>query len=152
MEGRKQGVSIRISTEDVEKIKRIARRLEVRDSDIIRYAIKGMLNRLSPLDVSGACGRNVLPVFIENGAELARTFGLDTTKLDRIINGDPADPGQAVSRKDIELLAMSGTADGYLRMRIREIIRPDSDSKDISAKLQEYLYEKYLMQEESLAD
>jgi hypothetical protein len=152
MEGRKQGVSIRISTEDVEKIKQIARRLEVRDSDVIRYAIKGMLNRLSPLDVTGSYGRNVLPVFIENGAELARTFGLDTTKLERIINGDVAVPGESVSRKDIELLAMSGTADGYLRMRIREIVRQDSDSKDIAAMLQEYLYGKYLMQEESLAD
>ena len=152
MEGRKQGVSIRISTDDVVKIKQIARRIEVRDSDVIRYAIKSMLNRLSPLDVEGTYGRNVLPVFIENGSELARTFGLDTSKLDHIINGDHAPPEESVSRKDIELLAMSGTADGYLRMRIREIVRQDSDSKDIAAMLQEYLYEKYLMQEESLAD
>jgi hypothetical protein len=152
MESRKQGVSIRISTEDVEKIKRIARRLAVRDSDVIRYAIKNMLNRLSPLDVAGIVGKEILPVFIENGAELARAFELDVVKLDRIINGKLENTEDGVSRRDIELLTLSGTADGYLRMRIREVIRQDGDSKDVAEMLQQYLYEKYLMQAQTGTD
>lgn len=152
MESRKQGVSIRISTEDVEKIKRIARRLAVRDSDVIRYAIKNMLNRLSPLDVAGIVGKEILPVFIENGAELARAFELDVVKLDRIINGKLENTEDGVSRRDIELLTLSGTADGYLRMRIREVIRQDGDSKDVAEMLQQYLYEKYLMQAQTCTD
>ena len=152
MESRKQAVSIRISTEDVEKIKRIARRLAVRDSDVIRYAIKNMLNRLSPLDVAGIVGKEILPVFIENGAELARAFELDVVKLDRIINGKLENTEDGVSRRDIELLTLSGTADGYLRMRIREVIRQDGDSKDVAEMLQQYLYEKYLMQAQTGTD
>ena len=152
MESRKQGVSIRISTEDVEKIKRIARRLAVRDSDVIRYAIKNMLNRLSPLDAAGIVGKEILPVFIENGAELARAFELDVVKLDRIINGKLENTEDAVSRRDIELLTLSGTADCYLRMRIREVIRQDGDSKDVAEMLQQYLYEKYLMQAQTCTD
>lgn len=152
MEGRKQGVSIRMSTEDVDRIKQIARRLAVRDSDVIRYAIKSLLNRLSPLDVAGTYGKEVLPVFIENGAELARTFGLDTKKLDAIINGDLQDQQDTVSRKDVELLAMSGTADSYLRMRIRKLVQDDSNTRDVTSMLQEYLYEKYLLEPDTCTD
>jgi Arc/MetJ-type ribon-helix-helix transcriptional regulator len=43
MENRKQAVSIRMSASDVRKIKRLAERLGVRDSDIIRFAVKSML-------------------------------------------------------------------------------------------------------------
>jgi predicted DNA-binding protein len=152
MESRKQGVSIRMSTEDVEKIKRIAKRLEVRDSDVIRYAIKSMLNRLSPLDVAAIVGKELLPVFIENGAELARAFELNTAKLDRIINGMLENPEETISRRDIELLTLSGTADCYLRMRIREVVRQDCDSKDVAEMLQQYLYKKYLMDEQPHGD
>ena len=152
MENRKQGVSIRVSTQDVEKIKQIARRLSVRDSDVIRYAIKSMLNRLSPLDMPGKYGKEILPVFIECGAELAHAFELDAVKLDRIINGKLETPDQAVSRRDIELLTLSGTADGYLRMRIREVVHQNVDSKDVVEMLQQYLYEKYLMDAQTRAD
>jgi predicted DNA-binding protein len=147
MESRKQGVSIRISTEEVEKIKCIAKRLSVRDSDVIRHAIKSMLNRLSPLDVEEVVGRDVVPVFIENGAELARAFELDAAKLDRIINGGIQDTPEAVSRRDIELLMLSGTADGYLRMRVREVVRAEDNAKDVTEMLQQYLYEKYVIDE-----
>ena len=152
MESRKQGVSIRISTEDLERIKRIARRLSVRDSDVIRHAIKSMLNRLSPLDVEEVVGRDILPVFIENGAELARAFELDAAKLDRIINGETESAGKSVSRRDIELLTLSGNADGYLRMRVREVVRREADAKDIAEMLQQYLYEKYLLEDRTAGD
>jgi predicted DNA-binding protein len=152
MESRKQGVSIRISTEDVDKIKRIARRLSVRDSDVIRHAIKSLLNRLSPLDVEEVVGRDILPVFIEHGAELARAFELDAAKLDRIINGATEHAGASVSRRDIELLTLSGTADGYLRMRVREVVRPEGDAKDVAEMLQQYLYEKYVLDERTGRD
>lgn len=152
MDNRKQGVSIRISTEDVEKIKRIARRLSVRDSDVIRYAIKNLLNRLSPLDADEIVGRDILPVFIEHGAELARAFDLDAGKLDRIINGALLNTEQAVSRRDIELLTLSGTAYGNLRLRIREVVRQEGNSTDVAEMLQQYLYEKYLTDEPTPAD
>jgi hypothetical protein len=149
MESRKQGVSIRISSEDVDKIRQIARRLTVRDSDVIRYAIKSMLNRLSPLDVAGTFGKEVLPAFIENGADLAHAFDLNTAKLDLIINGSQANPADKVSRRDIELLTLSGKTDGYLRMRISEVVQQKGDSRDVAAQIQKYLYEKYMTHTET---
>ena len=47
---------------------------------------------------------------------------------------------------------LSGTADGYLRMRIREVVPQDGDAKDVAEMLQKYLYEKYLMVQQTPAD
>ena len=46
VEGRKQAVSIRMNATDVRKVKKLASRLGVRDSDVIRFAVKNMLARL----------------------------------------------------------------------------------------------------------
>jgi hypothetical protein len=49
VESRKQAVSIRMNAADVRKVKKLATRLGVRDSDVIRFAVKNMLARLGPL-------------------------------------------------------------------------------------------------------
>ena len=49
MDSRKQAVSIRMSAADIRSVKRLAERLGVRDSDVIRFAVKVMLGRLAPL-------------------------------------------------------------------------------------------------------
>ena len=64
---KKQAVSIRLGESDIRNIKRMARRLGVRDSDIIRYAIKTMLSRMSPLCDAEIRGRNLVPVLVESG-------------------------------------------------------------------------------------
>ena len=68
---------MRISESDHLKIKRIANRLGVRDSDMYRYAIKTVLSKLSPLDHKNRSGSEVLPAFIECGKELSSFFNLD---------------------------------------------------------------------------
>ena len=47
--GRKRAVSMRVSVADLRKIRCIAQRLDVRESEVLRFAIKTMLNRLSLL-------------------------------------------------------------------------------------------------------
>src|SRR5579859_372284 len=69
IESRKQAVSIRMNSTDVRKVKKLAGRLGVRDSDVIRFAVKSMLARLGPLYDPDAHGRNLVPVFVESGAE-----------------------------------------------------------------------------------
>jgi 16S rRNA U516 pseudouridylate synthase RsuA-like enzyme len=59
---RKQAVSIRLGEGDVRNIKRMAQRLGVRDSDIIRFAVKSMLSRIAPLCDDAIRGRNLVPV------------------------------------------------------------------------------------------
>lgn len=144
MDNRKQGVSIRMSTKDVGNIKKISARLGVRDSDVIRYAVKSTLCRLMLLQSDDAWGKDVLPVFIEYGAELAQAFDLDVSKLNQVINGTLEDPERIIGRKDIELLTMSGSTDGYMRMRVMEAVQADSDQLDINSMLRNYLYRKYI--------
>ncbi len=74
IESRKQAVSIRMNSTDVRKVKKVASRLGVRDSDVIRFAVKSMLARLGPLYDPEAHGRNLVPVFVESGADLLRFF------------------------------------------------------------------------------
>ena len=40
VDSRKQAISIRMNGADVRKVKKLAQRLAVRDSDVIRFAVK----------------------------------------------------------------------------------------------------------------
>jgi hypothetical protein len=146
VENRKRAVSIRLGKTDLRNVKQIARRLGVRDSDVIRFAIKSMLNRISPLCDEGVNGRNLVPVLLESGDELIRFFELDAYRLDSIIN-ERSREDLRVDRDDIALLAMSGLREHYLHMRING----SSQSEDGASRqqtLRMYLYDKYLRRSE----
>lgn len=146
MESRKQAVSIRMNGADVRKVKRLAQRLGARDSDVIRFAVKLMLARLSPLSEPEARGRNLLPVFVESGAELLRFFELDAARLDLIIN-EGVEPLKRVDRDDIALLALSGGSARYAELRLSGMPRgerADPEAREPSEQLRAYLYDKYV--------
>jgi hypothetical protein len=139
---RKQAVSIRLGESDVRNIKRMAKRLGVRDSDIIRFAIKSTMNRIAPLCDQAIRGRNLVPVLVESGDELIRYFELDAFRLESIIN-EKVDEGRQVERDDIALLAMSGLRDEYLVMRLKDGNGASSDAAP-ARSLRCYLYDKYV--------
>ncbi len=120
IESRKQAVSIRMNVSDVRKVKRLAGRLGVRDSDVIRFAVKSMLSRLGPLYDSEVRGRNLVPVFVEFGTELLRFFDLDGARLEAIVN-EGVEPGKRVDRDDIALLALSGAQEPYAALEALEL-------------------------------
>lgn len=140
---RKQAVSIRLGEADIRNIKRIAKRLGVRDSDIIRFAIKSTLNRVAPLCDQAIRGRNLVPVLVESGDELIRYFELDAYRLESIIN-EKVDEGRQVERDDIALLAMSGLREEYLVMRLKEGNIASADPSTPARSLRGYLYDKYV--------
>lgn len=140
---RKQAISIRLGASDVRNIKRIAGRLGVRDSDIIRFAIKSSLGRVAPLCDESIRGRNLVPVLVESGDELIRYFELDAFRLESIIN-ERADPDQLVDRYDIALLAMSGLREGYLAMRLKDGEGGGGDASAPAGSMRGYLYDKYV--------
>src|SRR5215471_3025865 len=145
-EGRKKAVSIRISVSDVRKLKRLAQRLGVRDSDVVRFALKSMLTRLVPLTDPEVRGRNLVPVFVESGAELLRYFDLDAARLEAIIN-DSIGNERRVEREDIALLALTGTQDAYAALKLSELNHKDGAtlrSGELSSSLRRYLYDKYV--------
>jgi len=139
---RKQAVSIRLGEGDVRNIKRMAQRLGVRDSDIIRFAIKSMLSRIAPLCDDAIRGRNLVPVLVESGDELIRYFELDAYRLDSIIN-EQAGATTRVDRDDIALLAMSGLREQYLVMRMQDGSAVPHEPVP-GRSLRNYLYDKYV--------
>ena len=142
IEQRKRAVSIRLGETDVRNMKRMAKRLGVRDSDIIRFAIKSMLGRISPLCDEAIAGRNLVPVLIESGDELIRHFELDAYRLENIIN-QHATSDLRVDRDDIALLAMSGLREQYLVMRMKDC-SGGGESGLPARSLRNYLYDKYV--------
>ncbi len=143
----KQLVSIRLSRSDFNKIKLIARRLGVRDSDVIRFAIRSTLGKLGPLHDTNLGGRDLLPVFVELGVELTTYFEIDSTQLDKIINNGVEHETQRVARDDIKLLTMTAMPEHYIYLRLKEVTGNSIDALGVSAALRQYLYDKYLQGE-----
>jgi hypothetical protein len=155
MEGRKQAVSIRLNAADVRNLRKLSRRLGVRNSDVIRFAIKNALTRLAPLCDGEVKGRALVPALVDSGADLMRYLDLDVADLEAIINeGAPHD--QQVDRADVQLLTMSGLPAGYARLRLVRIgsarapegagIPADAMAEEgqLNQSLRRYFYEKYV--------
>jgi hypothetical protein len=146
VESRKQAVSIRMNSSDVRKVKKLAGRLGVRDSDVIRFAVKSMLAKLGPLYDPEVHGRNLVPVFVESGSELLRFFEIDAAKLEGIINGG-VDTDHHVDREDIALLALTSAQEPYAALRLSELEqteRPRRGPVELMESLRQYLYAKYV--------
>jgi hypothetical protein len=143
---RKKAVSIRMSSADVRRVKNLAQRLNVRDSDVIRFAVRGMLARLGPLYDPEQRGRDLVPVLVEAGAEFLRFFDLDANRLDAIINAD-VDLDKRVAREDLALLALAGVQEPYAALKLSELNNTDERlfrPSDLSSSIRQYLYEKYI--------
>jgi hypothetical protein len=159
MEGRKQAVSLRLNSADLRNVRKLAKRLGVRNSDVIRFALKSCIARLEPLLESEARGRTLVPVFVEAGADMARYLDLDATRIDSIINEGVGEGGNRVERADIHLLAGIGAPQSYARLRLVNVGngRPvtawatelDSAAEDQvqMQSLRKYLYEKYVYED-----
>lgn len=149
MNSRKRAVSIRMSSADIGSVKKLAKRLGVRDSDVIRCAVKMMMTKLGPLADSAVRGRSLVPLFMESGGDLFRHFDIDAARLENIINEGVTEDAQ-VEHDDIQLLAMNGVQRSYIKLRLNAIggnshhvdERGQDDRLDDS--LRQYLYDKYV--------
>ena len=148
-DNRKQAVSLRVSTGDLRKVKKLAQRLEVRDSDVIRFALKTMLARLAPLCDNSVRGRGLIPVFIEAGSDLFHHFDIDGARLEEIVNGG-ASKEQAVEPVDLHRIAIARLQQNYAKLRPTKL--PDDHSQReapplddlFEGQLRSYLYAKYI--------
>lgn len=105
--GRKRAVSVRLHVADLRKIKKISERLGVRDSDVIRYAVKSLLVKLSPIADPSVRGRSLVPVFLEMGRDLTHGFDIDAAQLHEILN-EGASPEESVGIDDLHMITMAG--------------------------------------------
>ncbi len=157
MEGRKQAISIRLSAADLRNVKKLSKRLGVRYSDVIRYAVKSTLAKLGPLFDSEVRGRNLVPVFVEAGNEMVRYLDLDPARLETIIN-DGVPEESRVDHADIQLIALSGVQRSYAKLRLTSIngVRASgqetpersasNDDEPLDQSLRRYLYDKYVFE------
>jgi hypothetical protein len=149
-EKRKQAVSIRLGSGDVRKVKLLAGRLGVRDSDVIRFALKWTMNRVAPLCDPEIRGPSLVPMFVETGAELIRHFELDAFRLETIINEGVAND-RRVSHDDIALLALAGSQQPYALLRLLPARTNGDAGVEVVAgtpasveALRQHLYDKYV--------
>lgn len=147
---RKQAVSIRLGSGDIRKVKRLAERLGVRDSDVIRFALKWALNRVAPLCDPEIKGPSLVPVFVEAGAELIRHFELDAYRLEAVIN-EGVERERRVSHDDVALLALAGSQQPYALLQLRTSSAAETPAASINA-LRQYLYDKYVYSKGGPAD
>ena len=155
-ESRTKTFSMRLTEAEHAKLREIARRLGVTDASVMRYAIRSMLNRLAPLHERNATGCSLLPVFVEHGAELARYFDLDASRLSLILNGDDETEQSEpkVEPEDLVLLSMSGLDEPRVHAKLRELRKEGVEHTNVPETLRTYFYEKYIYrpQEEQGSD
>lgn len=136
-------ISVRLRGSDIDRIKAIARRMDVSDSEIFRFGMRLALARLLPLLDDKACGFRLLPIFVENDAELVRHFDMDAAHLERVINHRCTALDSAVDPADLNLLTLHGLPSDYLRLRMQELTGEAVDSASMWKSLRGYLYRKY---------
>jgi hypothetical protein len=143
MSNKKQCVSVRLKNGDLQKIEQIANRLNVKNSDVIRYAVKAMLKSLMPLHDDEVKGHRLLPMIIDHCCDLSHHFDLDADQLENIINADSTNKDECVQRHDIELLALCGLSPEHIQYKFQEITGQNATTDEIPHLLKEYLINKY---------
>lgn len=144
IENRKQLVSVRLCQADIERIRAIAGRLRVRESDVIRFALRLAFSKLAPLLDMDAHGVDLIPIFLECGPELTYHFDLDSRTLDAILNDGVGDSQKKIDSGDIELIAALHIPGNHLHAKLRALPKLEMGRLSLSSALQQYLYEKYI--------
>jgi hypothetical protein len=148
VKSRKSAVSVRMGVTDLHKMKAIAKRLGVRDSDVFRYAVKTSLAQLAPLVDPAVQGRHLLPALVEAGPMLLQYFELDAARLAEIVNSGVENPELLVASEDLTLLSMSGVQEPYALVKLSELLDDGAtvptEKEGLVDALREYLYEKYV--------
>lgn len=144
----KQVVSVRLSASDIERVKTVARRLRVYETEVFRFALKTVLARLAPLCDSATTGRDLMPVFADCGPEMVAHFQLDESRLTRILDEGTELTDNAVDRLDVSLLALSSMPDSFAYQSLFERLAQEvlSGGEPLPG-LREYLNRKYISTE-----
>jgi hypothetical protein len=138
---KKQIVSIRLNNDDRAGIRMTAARLLVRESELYRFAVCHLLNRLHKLHDDASIGSDLIPLFLEFREEFNNQLSLKKHQLFKIFNGRTPPQNKFVAMADIELLLLPQHS---VRQRLHST-QEASSHKDASTEiwLKNYLYFKY---------
>jgi hypothetical protein len=138
---KKHIVSMRLNNTDRNAIQTMASRLFVRESELYRFAVNNLLNRMHKLHDLDCTGSDLLPLFIEYREELNQNLGFKKQQLFKIVNNGNAHPDKFVAMSDIELLLLP---QHLVRQRLLQIEDAFAHKQqDISAWLESYFVAKY---------
>jgi hypothetical protein len=138
----KKNISVRLGLGDLRRVKEIALRLNVKESDIFRFAVKSLSTRLMPLINRQLSGVPMLIALLEGGEELLRYFEFDAYQLDHLINGGEGGD-RAVAEEDVELLAIGIINVEFLADNLSRRLGIRVEPGHAFASLHEYLLNKY---------
>ncbi len=105
-----RSISLRVPCSDWGKMRAIAERFRMRESEVFRFGLKLSLECLDPLFDRKARGVALMPFLIKHGPQFVKYFELDAKHLDIIINAGETDPAKRVS-------AVNGSGMGGPRAR-----------------------------------
>jgi hypothetical protein len=138
---KKHIVSIRLNNDDRAGIRTTAARLMVRESELYRFAVCHLLNRLHKLHDDASIGSDLIPLFLEFREEFNNQLSLKKHQLFKIFNGRNPPQNKFVAMADIELVLLPQHS---VRQRLHAI-QEAAIHKEASTEvwLKSYLYFKY---------
>lgn len=145
MNKKKRNISVRLSESDICKIKDIAHRFGVKESELFRYAVKSMLTKLMPFNDGNLRGADLIPVWLECGEELLTYFHIDSDQLDTIFNDDLEESQREIESSDLDLMILSNLNEKFIVKRLSELCGTNLDHSEVRDVLKKYLYEKYIL-------
>lgn len=147
MESNMKNISVRLNFLDIQRIKELSSRLGVRESDLFRFSIKNILEKLVNLNDKNVKGADLIPLWLECGDFLMENFELDTAKLDEIFNGNVTKEEYRIDIEDIKLMAMSKLNPIYMVKQLSVLCEKQIDPKSANDIFKKYLYSKYILGE-----
>jgi hypothetical protein len=145
MEHNMKNISVRLSCNDIQRVKGLSMRLGIRESDLFRFSVKSVLEKLVLLNDKNVKGADMIPIWLECGDFLMDHFDFDIARLDEIFNLDVYEPTQRIDMEDIELMAMSKLNPIYMIKKLSTLCKKQIDPSRVNEVFREYLYRKYIL-------
>ncbi len=134
----KRSVSIRINTSDYGRMKRLARRLRVRESVMFRYVMKAGLAELQPLLGALDDRRRALTLLAHLGPDLVHQFNLDTSRLRAVLERAPLGP-RVIGDEELDLVVLAARAPAEALHRLATLLGRPIDAVGLRQALRDYL-------------
>jgi hypothetical protein len=138
-----KNISVRMTSWEQKRVREIAERLGVKESDMIRYSINNTLGKLMPFHDKSYRGVSLMPAVLDSADDLLRYFHLDAEQLNRIINDGVIDPDKRVDEEDLEMIVLGHFNERYIHQRLEELCDEPVEASGVHKALRDYLVKKY---------
>ncbi len=139
----KEMTAVRLDPTDRRKLKVLAKRLKLNEADLLRYAVKLVLEDFAPVSDHVKEGAELLPAFLDHPLEKLRWLDLDANRIDQIMHADLQNPKLRVEKDDLVMLIS-----GYLTPAYRDwLMAVGSGEQSLPFECsgaRTFLYQKYV--------